>query len=176
MSKPAARGPATPPLPTRRQLDELDALLQKMLDLPVQPAIEAASEPLSDADAYLPPSEEPPSPWAGLNEQPVLADDPPPHADEWMADSPPIHRPSDVNATPFSPHDSEPPGITPWAGEIGAEQEINQRYMPREATTESEPSSLSRPGFFRLFLGWVGIFCLIAALAILALDWFGWPW
>src|SRR5262249_27640737 len=121
MSKPAARGPATPPLPTRRQLDELDALLQKMLDLPVQPAIEeAASEPLSDAEAYLPPSEEPPPPWAGLSEQPVLADDPPPHADEWMTDSPPIHRLSDVSAAPFSPQDSEPIGITPWTGDIVA--------------------------------------------------------
>src|SRR5438309_4117575 len=36
MSKPAMPAPVMPPQPTRRQLDELEALLQRMLALPVQ--------------------------------------------------------------------------------------------------------------------------------------------
>jgi hypothetical protein len=170
-------GPATPPLPTRRQLDELDALLQKMLDLPVQPvAEEPASEPMSDADSYLPPVEETHAPWSGLSEQPVLADDSPTHADEWMTDSPSIHPPSDVTAAPFSTQDSESVGIPPWTEAIRVAQVISEQNVPRAASADSEPRGASRPGFIRLFLGWLGIFCLIAALGILVLDWFGWPW
>ena len=44
MSTPLARSPRSPagsaPAPTRQQLDELDALLQRMLDLPVNQAAE----------------------------------------------------------------------------------------------------------------------------------------
>src|SRR5436305_2011466 len=43
MSTSVSPRPATSAHPTRQQLDELDALLQRMLDLPVQPADELAA-------------------------------------------------------------------------------------------------------------------------------------
>src|SRR5229473_6237082 len=45
MSKPATSAPVSAPLPTRRQLDELEALLQRMLELPVRQEQEAALPP-----------------------------------------------------------------------------------------------------------------------------------
>src|SRR5437763_2906441 len=95
--------------PTRQQLDELDALLQRMLDLPVNHADEEALEPPAAARPTLPPRvaepEPPPSPRPGR------------FASEgrWLA--PPPELPSYVTVETASPLHQErsapPPGLGP---------------------------------------------------------------
>jgi hypothetical protein len=175
MSKPAAPGSAPPPLPTRRQLDELDALLQKMLDLPVQPvAEEAPADELTNTDDDPPPcSEEPLSPWARLDAQSAPADEPLPDQDSWPIDHPATDSPSVLFSSPYPAAPAPAIDATRWNDGGDPPQEINEETDPRDAMS---PVETRRPGFLRLFLGWVGLFCLIAAVAILAFDWFGWPW
>jgi hypothetical protein len=43
--------------PTRRQLDELDALMERMLELPVNPAAEEAKSPAAEEPAFSSPSD-----------------------------------------------------------------------------------------------------------------------
>jgi hypothetical protein len=69
MSTPSSAKPAAEMHPTRQQLDELDALLRRMLDLPVQPADAAPSaatppepEPALPAEAHKPREKSPTGP------------------------------------------------------------------------------------------------------------------
>jgi hypothetical protein len=74
--------------PTRQQLDELDALLQRMLELPVQP-LDKPDHPPSEE-----PAEEPPPPAVILGERPASAG---------RASS---HQPADANRSPHQPVDA----------------------------------------------------------------------
>src|SRR5438874_8706130 len=60
MSNPGSPQPLTPEHPTRQQLDELDALLQRMLALPVNPAEGEQARPVEPAPP--PPGNEPQPP------------------------------------------------------------------------------------------------------------------
>lgn len=97
--------------PTRQQLDELDALLQRMLDLPVNPLDEPEQAEVEE------PIDEPPSPvvnggersasaeWSILEEP---ADEPPPPAVNRierpaLAERSSSHPPADADRTPVRP-------------------------------------------------------------------------
>jgi hypothetical protein len=96
--------------PTRQQLDELDALLQRMLDLPVNPLDEPEQAEVEEPD------DEPPLPAANLGERQASSDwsiaqepaDEPsaamnfgeqPASDDWFN----LHQPAEAERAPFQP-------------------------------------------------------------------------
>jgi len=182
----------TPPLPTRRQLDELDALLQRMLELPVNHTAEAGLPPVDPPEEEDTPFNET-SAWTSKWQEattpfhaelaPAAPVSPPAQAD-WQSR---WNTPEEATA-PESPSVKFPPlpGHEPWP-----EQPIpdsppsweNIAEQPATAAAEepspefSEPSRLLiRPPTFRIVLGWLGLLCLVASMALLAYDWFGWTW
>lgn len=154
---------------TRRQLDELDALLQRMLALPVAPP---------DDDPIL--SEEPPDNSLAVVDPP--APTPPPLTVR-------------VVATPLATV-LEPPGtpttltLSPTATEV----ESPELPLPRRRRVWPRPLLWSNRVFDqctdplgaagrwlrgrtgRTVLGVIGLLFLAAAVAIVAMDWAGWIW
>jgi hypothetical protein len=179
MSKPAASAPATPSLPTRRQLDELEALLQRMLELPVQPA----------EDDYLPqtgppeidqPADEAADQMAAWREATAQTEtETIPNFQEAadFASSQEDHaRESSRLFTETAPAENRA-----WMEAEEDEKPIAPSTLPFE---NREPPGVAgvmirgqpEAGVFRILLGWSGLLCLIVSLAILLLDWFGWTW
>lgn len=184
MSQPAPRPPA-PVDPIRQQLDELDALLQRMLSLPASPAeAEAAPapEPPPAADALAPlppplppPRTVPPPPPVFLAPSPAS---PPP----WTDPIPPTTRAAEPPRPPVPPTPAAPPlspapaplpltlRPSPWLAPL--------LWLDRGFEAAVGPLGplgrwLRKPGG-RAVLGWAGVLCLAAALALVLLDWLGW--
>jgi hypothetical protein len=196
---------ATPPPPTRQQLDDLDALLKRMLALPVNPAEEPAppDEPLPASRATPPLFPEPLTPPPGN----VIVTDP----------LPPLPRKEEPKSAPSGPSIILAPASLP-AGPVPlpllnpvppAERRApvlpppDRRLSPRQALIASRPPgpavllrpilwlnrgfdglafALGAPGRWlrrpagRTLLGVAGLLLLAAALALLLLDRIGWTW
>lgn len=194
---------ATPaPRPTRQQLDDLDALLQRMLALPVNPGEEPAppepppAEPLAASPAAPPLFPEPLTPPPGNM---ILTDLPPAPPAPASAPRPPA--PAVVPAelvplpllNPVPPAERRPPALPA----------PDRRLSPREALIASRPPTaplllrpilwvnrvfdglafaLGAPGRWlrrpagRALLGAAGLLLLAAALALALLDRIGWTW
>lgn len=167
MSIPAPRRPAgnATPEPTRRQLDELDALLQRMLALPVDPLEEASPAPLSDSQEMA----------VALAEPPAFA--PPPVTSELGSGT------RERSGVPRS----EPP--LPSLEELVSPLPRRQRpalwlrpLVWGNRAFDRCAGSLGPPGRWvsgqtgRTVLGLLGLLCLAAATALVAMDWTGWIW
>jgi hypothetical protein len=193
MSKPAMPRSETPPLPTRRQLDELDALLQRMLELPVNHTAEAGLAPVDPSEEEDPPFNET-SAWTSKWEEAKapseldLAPDAPPSQvipAEWQSRwTLPAEATAPLSESPrveFPPLPAE----KAWRDQATPDSQSWERIVEPPATglaeesspEVSEPSLLHiRPPTFRIVLGWLGLLCLVSSLAVLAYDWFGWTW
>ncbi|HKI37505.1 MAG TPA: hypothetical protein VKA46_36960 [Gemmataceae bacterium] len=186
-----------PPQPTRQQLDDLDALLQRMLALPVNPGEDPA-----DAKAAGPADATPryPDPPAGNM---ILSEPEPPPAPS-QPPPPPDRRPSPRPAAPresvqlpllnpVPPAERRAPVLPP----------PERPQTPRQALAASRPRgipfllrpllwlnrqfdslafNLGAPGRWlrrpagRTLLGLVGLLLLAAAVALAFLDRIGWTW
>jgi hypothetical protein len=186
MAKPVT--PPTAPVPTRRQLDELEALLQRMLELPVQQEQNSALLKTNTPDVGATTSDRFPSftrEWD--TPESSLA-----YENDWKQ-LPPRSRVgdlSDVNSYPTCPHlsdelhsttsdwDKEAPQPTADTNhEMAAPDEESASAPPEEWLDRSAEEALRpEPGVFRILLGWAGLVCLVISLAILVLDWYGWTW
>jgi hypothetical protein len=200
-SPPPARGN-----PTRQQLDELDALLQRMLALPLNQLDQAADLPADDPPpaprptppraAAPPPAPRPvappprpvPAPPAPVNPTP-----PPPGIEALHFRTPPLPEPAPpVEAVqpvalppappPVAPVVTPPPRPTPWAS------------PPQAAPVWLRVMSAVDAGVFgvlgqfgplgralgrpagRDMLGVAGLLAMAAAAVWMAADWFGWTW
>jgi hypothetical protein len=159
---------ATPaPHPTRRQLDDLDALLQRMLALPVDPAEEPAppDEPLAASQPAAAPLADEPAPPAGnmILSDPlpvvtppappsgnmILSDPlPPPRRDDgvWMKDEPRPMASGSSFLLPPSPVPPAAPVPLPLLNPVPPAQRRapvlpppDRRLSPREALIASRP-------------------------------------
>jgi hypothetical protein len=168
--------------PTRRQLDELDALMERMLELPVNPVTEETSHPASDEPSLPPPDgalplgefDSPDFVPYRTDENDASATSPAQHsafhfsepksapANADSADRIVINRAS----TPVT-DDNPPPPLWLWpvAG-------INQMYDALMGGLGT-PGRIMR-GTGRRFLGWIGLILLAAALAWGVFDWLQW--
>lgn len=184
---------------TRQQLDDLDALLQRMLELPVQPPEE--SEPVSTENRGSPASPvlrpEPQAPReprsvAAEPHRPVTAgprlreratarkpvepprrigaNQTPNSASPATADSP--ARPGRaVTPTPIRLHDSGPP----LPGVLAPVVWMNTAFDEVMGKLGSAGGWARQPGG-RQVLGWTGLLLLGSAVALLLFDRFGWTW
>lgn len=177
--------PSGLPQPTRQQLDDLDALLQRMLALPVSPTEE---EPPPE-----PPLPEPPPPPMMLEPPPgnmVLSDPilaPPP-----LPPEPPEPRPLPL-LNPVPPHARRPPTLSrpepaplpppvPGASRPPAVPLLlrplvwcNRGYDRVALSLGGVGDWLRRP-IGRALLGLTGLVLLAAAAALVVLDRMGWAW
>jgi hypothetical protein len=176
---------------TREQLDELDALLQRMLELPVDPAgtdngpaepAAPAPPPESEADpapvlpavarALEQPPPPPPVPTSGPPVAPSAASEPPaatgPRTHAAHTPSTPAPHTAAVGLPPSRPRpgDGSPAWLLPVA-------QLN-RLFDRLTVLFGAPGSWLRRRRGRTLLGWAGVL-LLAAAAVLALaTWRGW--
>jgi hypothetical protein len=193
MSKPVMPRSDSAPLPTRRQLDELDALLQRMLELPVshsaEPTLtqdqrsevdsppfaetsawtsrwdETTSTSESDREPFVPTSSESPTEWHSRWTQ--SADAATNLADPSSTGLPSLYS---ENAQP----EQEVPSSQPWE-DTTVGPAIVSREEPLAYDAKADRVKNQRPTF-QVLLGWLGLLCLVASLALLAYDWFGWTW
>ncbi|HXG09993.1 MAG TPA: hypothetical protein VNK04_09405 [Gemmataceae bacterium] len=144
---------------TRQQLDELDALLRRMLELPVYPTEEgpAPAEPAPSLAVPAPepvalPSSEPAGPRA----------------------LPPVESPAaDLPVSPVSePTEEETLPIAWWLRPIL----WGNRTFDRGVARLGRPGRWLRQPSGRTLLGVTGLVLLAAALALLVLDWVRWNW
>jgi hypothetical protein len=176
---PAPQPRSRPPTTTREQLDELDALLQRMLELPVDASggdeaarpEEMPETPVAVAVAPAPVA--PPEPPAVVETEPAPAlpavaralEAPPP-----FPSAPPVPPRLVPEARPplpiFRPADAAPP----WLRSLIAVNRLFDRGMSR----------LGGPGLWlrrprgRAVLGWTGLLLLAGALGLVLLGWIGW--
>ncbi len=194
MPKPAMPRSQTPPLPTRRQLDELDALLQRMLELPVNQTAETGLPPVDPPDEEDPPFNET-SAWTSKWEEAAAPSemDLSPAAPPFPVAQPDWKsrwNPADKASAPLStsPRVEFPPlpGNEPWREQAAPDSPPSWEKIVEPLASGvaeepppriSEPSRLQiRPPTFHIVLGWLGLLCLVGSLALLAYDWFGWTW
>jgi hypothetical protein len=159
MSIPASRPPAPANL-TRQQLDELDALLQQMLELPVQQNAEdsGASRPAGTAGSAVLEAEPVISsgPVATLSGVPLTADGP-------RSASPRRERPA---RSPEPVGDAQPRPVALWLRPL---QTANQLFDVHVARLGRPGRWLCRPQG-RAFLGWMGLALLVGALGLMIYD------
>ncbi|MFL5240745.1 MAG: hypothetical protein ACJ8FY_01440 [Gemmataceae bacterium] len=203
--------PITPPLasstvpPTRRQLDELDALLQRMLELPVHaveeepdfrepetdPAATAPSEPIEVTYWNPPPSKLQPEPYAAGATEPLA----------FHSTSAPLSWNSDEGEADLTAADSSL-GIEPYASEFIPEEGPGKEFTDKGSILgdeeyrvpwilgpllwidhlyESFAANFGRSGLWlrgpsgRAFLGGLGLVGLGLAGALAILERIGWP-
>jgi hypothetical protein len=180
--------PSSPSLhPTRRQLDELDALMEKMLELPVNPVVEQVQHPGSEE-----PASPPPDGASALGDSPLgefashgfvsYRTDENDASVTSPAQAMAFHfaEPKLAVVNPVSPNriviartsagladDGPPPPLWLWpvAG-------INQMYDALMGGLGT-PGRIMR-GTGRKLIGWIGLLLLAAALAWGVLDWLQW--
>lgn len=201
MSTPAPRGPVlktglrnAPPQQTRQQIDELDALLQRMLTLPVKApededldeaderalqeaaAGEESAESFGALATHFPMSE--PKPDAGAAPEPLRTAVPEPVSYTSPA------------AVPGSQEERAPPSqklettvrMTSVIQQPAMEPRVRRgvllqgllwsnRAFDRWAGRLGAPGRWLRRPRGRSVLGWTGLLCLVAALVLLLKDW-----
>jgi hypothetical protein len=165
---------------TREQLDELDALLQRMLDLPVDPAADgrpgfAVAE--SPAPAAAPEKAAPAPP---VSPPPAAAVPPPPRPAP--AATPPRPESPAPEEAPLPPA-AETPLVTGPGRASGDRAPLWLRLLvwgnhlfDRGAGRLGAPGHWLRRPLGRAVLGWTGLALLAAAIGLVLLDWIGWPW
>jgi hypothetical protein len=189
MSTPTPRRRSRPPGPSRQQIDELDALLERMLALPVnatdEPAAVPAPAPVAVAAAPALPLESPPAEAPAAEHLPLAATLIPPV-------SPPLPPPS-VNpphlVVPMQSSTAPPAAaalprrLTPPNYRRVARVPLSLRPLvwlnrgfDRWTMRVGTPGRWLRHSSGRALLGWTGLLLLAAALGIVAFDWIGWPW
>jgi hypothetical protein len=155
---------------TRQQLDELDALLQRMLELPVHPFDEepARAEPaVAVATSVLEPEPEPqvfeplPAPAEVLSEPSFSFRTEPENTAAAAVPEDPEPSEDDLELAP-------PLWLWPLIG-------INQVFDLCVGGWGSPGRWLRRP-LGRALIGWTGVVFLAAALGLLILDWVRWNW
>jgi hypothetical protein len=146
---------------TRQQLDELDALLQRMLELPVHQLDErpAPTEPTTVVSLSV---LEPEPELAGSSETVTLRTDPPSPVVRTAAPVKVVVSTEEAN-TP--PEDFVPPPVWLWPLVWGNE------VFDRWADCMGKPGHWLRRPSGRALLGWTGLTCLAAALVLLVYDW-----
>jgi hypothetical protein len=147
---------------TRRQLDELDALLQRMLALPVAPPEDELAFPDDTPDTTLAIAE-PPAPT------------PPPRA---IGVAPPAPTLIEPPPTPSPPPPEEAPQLPRPRGRVFWVRPLlwSNRLFDRCADSLGGPGRWLQSGRGRAVLGILGLLSLAAAVAVIALDWAGWIW
>jgi hypothetical protein len=188
MAKPIT--PLSAPVPTRRQLDELEALLQRMLELPVRHEQENALLISEPPELEAPVGERLSSishEWEATGSDGTIDRDRhelPPHAS--------LSASSDTDSRINSPRYSNEllPGTPAWDDETDRASEEPHFSAPEVMYESPNPGPIgdecvdqftselvrAEPGVFRILLGWLGLVCLLISLAILLLDWYGWTW
>jgi hypothetical protein len=187
---PAPQPRSRPPTTTREQLDELDALLQRMLELPVDPSGDEAARPEETSDAPVAVAEapapvEPPLPPAAVETEPA------PPAEGLANLSGPavgvpalagLRTPQPAKAGTPTPEGPPPgslarpplhglwPAAAPWLRPLIA---VN-RLFDREVGRLGAPGRWLRRPRGRAVLGWAGLLLLAGALGLLLLGWIGW--
>jgi hypothetical protein len=168
------------PSNTREQLDELDALLQRMLELPVDPTGGDGERPDDVPRApAVSVTEAPPPPEPAAPPSAAVASAPAPTlpAVARALEAPPP-RPPDAPSLPVSwtetPPQPNPPrpakAAPPW---VGALVQVN-RVFDRVTRPLGTPGSWLRGPRGRALLGWTGLLLLATALALSLLGWSGW--
>jgi hypothetical protein len=180
------------PSPTRQQLDELDALLQRMLALPVNPL----DEPNPTADPAATPASTVSQPAAEVSSTGSTST----AAAEGFSvrtlsliqlGSSQPESPASGNGTVSSPTARvavAEPGVAPVSSPAPAERERvptplwlrplvwGNRIFDRCAGLLGAPGRWLRRPWGRTLLGLTGLLLLAAALGWMVLDWMGWPW
>ena len=184
--------------PTRRQLDELDALMERMLELPVDSTAEGTNEAATDSQA---PSDSSNDAFAAFmapgfasytTENETLQTGSPDAFNFSSAIENPAPSASERGASPFAFQPTALPSTTvgthPGASLIRSTDESNDNAPPPawlfpvvgiNRVYDGVMGSLGRPGKFfmstgRAWLGWIGLVMLAAALAWGILDWITW--
>jgi hypothetical protein len=175
---------ATPtPPPTRQQLDDLDALLQRMLALPVNPSDEPPESPpeplsppagnvvLDDSPPVLPPPKAPPPPRPPVHAVavplPVL--NPVPLAER----RPPVLPPPDRPVSPRQALIASRPAPEPLL--LRPILALN-RLFDTVALGLGSPGRWLRRPTGRTLLGLIGLLLLAAAVACVLVTRIGWTW
>jgi hypothetical protein len=171
------RSPVSRP-PTRQQLDELDALMQRMLELPVEPGeesirpepsseVESLPEYVSDAvpERVVPSAAQQDAATtvasgSGLSWQLI-----PPS----IAAAPP---PRDAEMVEPSQEGDEVIVVSWW---LRPTFWLNRRFDRAAGCLGTIGRSLSSSSS-RTALGWIGVLLLVAAAGWVALDALGWTW
>ena len=161
----------SPVFPTRQQLDDLDALMERMLALPVsQPEEETERAtvpkvvPVSQAGPRTVPEA---PPWFD-NEPAAVAVLPPPDRLEKMEAAPrPVEAPRD------HPRPAPAPARAAWP--LRPLIWCN-RAFDRWTFSLGRTGRWLRHPVGRNFLGGFGLLCLAGAAAWAILDWIGWTW
>jgi hypothetical protein len=169
--------PAPEPRPqpagtTREQLDELDALLQRMLDLPVEPSGDDRQESEDAARGAAP-----------VAEAPVSLEAPAPEPPERPPATPTPPRQVRLPAVPEPPPVAAAGPAVPVSRPTGDRAPVWLRLLvwgnqlfDRGAGRLGAPGHWLRRPLGRAVLGWTGLALLALALGVVLLDWIGWPW
>jgi hypothetical protein len=190
MSTPAPSRSSAPLQPTRQQIDELDALLQRMLSLPVKPrkedpadadeqALDEAATPDEEAASYaeVPSSYPLPGPEPGAATEAART-----VTAELLSQGPPFLAP-ESNGNTASGAGVEPtvrrtsvvqrPAVDPRVRRGVLLQGLvwSNRVFDRWAGRLGAPGKWLRRPQGRALLGWTGLLCLVAALLVLLKDW-----
>lgn len=171
MSTPAS-GPTTTDHLTRQQLDELDALLQRMLELPVHPLDDTPV----DAESAVP------SALGVLDEEPVASEPSPLPPSISLADSPFLLRNQPPAAAPEPPRSPVAPA-EPMVDDAAMATAFwlwplvwsNQLFDHCANRLGLVGRWLRRPSG-RGLLGWAGLLLLTAAAVLFIIDWIRWHW
>lgn len=178
---PAPQPRSRPPSTTREQLDELDALLQRMLELPVEPAGTATEDAAAPAALVEAPA------TADVAEPPV--DLPPPPAPPDVPDQPaagpgPGGEVPAVRAVEVSRNGNVPAPPAPGRGPAGAGEDAAPAWLGPVVRLnrlfDRATGPLGVAGYWlrrprgRAVLGWTGLGLLALALGIVLLSWRGW--
>jgi hypothetical protein len=171
---PAPQPRSRPPSTTREQLDELDALLQRMLELPVDPA-SAPEEP--DGPATV--AEEPPreevaeAPADGPPPAPAPVPEPSSPGPSPAGEAPAVDRTLVARNGTGSPPVPLPGGgevVPGWAGPLVF---VNRAFDRATRPLGVVGYWLRRPRG-RAVLGWAGVALLALALCLVFCTWRGW--
>lgn len=168
--------------PTRQQLDELEALMQRMLELPVNHLDEDGAPRPDEDPSAAPPENLWPSAFvpseATREPRPELS----PASLQLTAESPLLQPRLPVAELPAAP----PTGpkrrksfsrlFRPGATLLVRFLEGINRAFDRTVIRLGRPGRWLRSTTGRTFLGWIGLLCLAAALALGVLDSLGWMW
>jgi hypothetical protein len=193
MSKPSVPRSETPALPTRRQLDELDLLLQRMLELPVSHAAETLPPPPEISESEDSSMHEPNS-WPNAWEEPSTKADvgekvpaspvgeprgvwhsrwsPPADIDRPIVEAPHV----DFPPLPVESQWREPEATVPKSWETNAAPADRSLADASPAGGHEPPRSRFGPPTLQVILGCVGLICLLGSLILFVCDWFDWTW
>jgi hypothetical protein len=143
--------------PTRQKLDELDALLKRMLDLPVNQVEEAnaaVSAAAKIAPSIAPVSAEPP-PRVVAKESPAAPVEPPPEQEQTLSFTV-VETASPRTLPPASGFEPTPLSLAPRLAPVSPEESPPEPAAPEPAATEpsSDPASAEQEVWVPLCSTW----------------------